>query len=213
LRTVLSFWLTPYRATTWRRIGYAIAALPVSVVCLVLAVAGRAEMAARYQRRLAGGLAGLPVGEPRYPAGSIRVIVVSIIALAVSLVSWVLLQDLAYLMLINVAYPIRAYVSAGFRANFLPWDGWDLLWSIRVHRVSGPDPWANTYYTSWGGPTLAGAWAAHAGLALVTIFPVLAWAIRGLTRLQGRLARALLGGPAAGAATTSSAGAQPAPAR
>jgi hypothetical protein len=40
------------------------------------------------------------------------------------------------------------------------------------------------YTTSWGGPTLAGAWAVHAGLALVTIYPVLAWAIRGLVRLS-----------------------------
>src|SRR6266498_1815291 len=38
--TVLSFWRVAYGAGTWRRIGYAIAAVPVCVVCLVLALAG-----------------------------------------------------------------------------------------------------------------------------------------------------------------------------
>jgi hypothetical protein len=196
LRTVLSFWLTPFRASTWRRFGYAVVLLPASVVGLVLATVGRVDAAARYQRRLADELAGLPVGEPRYPARGPRLIACSVAGLAISLVSWVLLQDLAFLMLINVAYPIRDYVSAGFHDNFLPWDGWNLLWTFRIHPASGPDPWANNYYTSWGGPTLAGAWAVHAGLSLLTIFPVLAWAIRRLTRLQGRLTRALLSGPA-----------------
>jgi hypothetical protein len=209
LRAVLSFWLTPYRASTWRRFGYAIAALPVSLVCLALA--RRAETAARYQRRLAGGLTEEPIGEPRYPARIPSVIVCSVVGLAISVVSWVLLQDLAFLMFINVAYPLRAYVSlAGNPANFLPWQGWNLLWSIRVHQASGPDPWANTYGTSWGGPTLAGAWVAHAGLSLMTIFPVLAWAIRGLTRLQGRSTRALLGGPAIGADASRTGGIEPA---
>jgi hypothetical protein len=206
LRTVLSFWLTPFRASTWRRFGYAIAALPINVVCLGLAVTGRAETAARYQHRLAGRLAGLPVGGLRYPVRSARLIVCSVLGLAISLASWVLLQDLAFLMLLNVAYPIRAYVSAGFHDNFLPWDGWNLLWSIRFHPASGPDPWADTYDTSWGGPTLVGAWTVHAGLSLVTIYPVLAWAIRGLTRLQGRLIQALLGGPAKAAPSNSSVG-------
>jgi hypothetical protein len=45
---------------------------------------------------------------------------------------------------------------------------------------------------SWGGPTLAGAWAVHAALALV-LLPVELWLLRGLTGLQGRLAARLLG--------------------
>ena len=45
---------------------------------------------------------------------------------------------------------------------------------------------------SWGGPTVAGAWAVHAALALV-ILPVELWMIRGLTGLQGRLTARLLG--------------------
>lgn len=51
---------------------------------------------------------------------------------------------------------------------------------------------AGDYSDSWGGPTLAGAWAVHAGLALVML-PGWIWLLRGLTHLQGGLARRLLG--------------------
>jgi hypothetical protein len=50
----------------------------------------------------------------------------------------------------------------------------------------------DSYAGSWGGPTLAGAWAVHAALALV-ILPLELWMIRGLTVLQGRLTARLLG--------------------
>jgi hypothetical protein len=189
MRKVLSFWITPFRASTWHRFGSAVLAAPVSLACLVLALAGRIGTAARYQRRLAGRS---PAGRP---ARWRNVVVCSLASLAIGLVSWVLLQDLAYLMLLNIAYPARVYISVGDHTNFLPWDGWNLLWSIRFHRATGPNPWANNYTTSWGGPTLAGAWAVHAGLSLLTIYPVLAWAVRGLVRLQRRLAASLLGGP------------------
>jgi hypothetical protein len=45
---------------------------------------------------------------------------------------------------------------------------------------------------AWGGPTLVGAWAVHAAVALV-LLPVELWLLRGLTGLQGRLAARLLG--------------------
>jgi hypothetical protein len=168
MRKVLSFWVTPFRADTWRRFGYAVVAPLVFAASLVRALAAR-----------------------RWPA-----VARSVAGLAIGLVAWVLLQDFALLMLINIAYPARVYISAGDHANFLPWDGWNLLWTIRFHRAIGPNPWANNYTTSWGGPTLAGAWAVHAGLTLLTIYPVLAWAIRGLVRLQRRLTRSPLDGPA-----------------
>jgi hypothetical protein len=50
----------------------------------------------------------------------------------------------------------------------------------------------SSYARSWGGPTLAGAWAVHATLALVTL-PIPLWMLRGLTGLQGRLTARLLG--------------------
>ena len=193
MRKVLSFWVTPVRASTWQRFGYAVVGPPVCVVCLALALTGHTATAARLQR----WLTGRPAAERADPARWLNVVACSVAGLAIGLVAWVLLQDLAYLMLLNLVYPIRAYISAGQHANFLPWDGWNLLWSIRFHRATGPSPWANDYTTSWGGPTLAGAWAVHAGLSLLTIYPVLAWAIRGLVRLQRRLTRDLLTGPAA----------------
>jgi len=45
---------------------------------------------------------------------------------------------------------------------------------------------------AWGGPTLGGAWAVHAVLA-VLLLPLALWLLRGLTGLQGRLAARLLG--------------------
>jgi hypothetical protein len=45
---------------------------------------------------------------------------------------------------------------------------------------------------AWGGPTIAGAWAVHAALALL-LLPVGLWLLRGLTGLQGRLAARRLG--------------------
>jgi hypothetical protein len=45
---------------------------------------------------------------------------------------------------------------------------------------------------AWGGPTLAGAWAVHAALALL-LLPVELWMLRGLAGLQGRLTARLLG--------------------
>jgi hypothetical protein len=49
------------------------------------------------------------------------------------------------------------------------------------------------YTDAWGGPTLAGAWAVHAVLALALV-PVGLWLVRGLTALQRRLADTLLAG-------------------
>jgi hypothetical protein len=45
---------------------------------------------------------------------------------------------------------------------------------------------------SWGGPTLAGTWAVHAAAGLVALF-LMPWIVRGLTGLQARLLRAVLG--------------------
>ncbi len=50
----------------------------------------------------------------------------------------------------------------------------------------------DSYQHSWGGPTLAGAWAVHAAGGLVFLF-VAPWIIEAVTRLQGSLARRLLG--------------------
>jgi Putative sensor len=51
----------------------------------------------------------------------------------------------------------------------------------------------DSYQHSWGGPTLAGAWAVHAAAGVVFLF-VTPWIVNGISRWQGRLARRLLGG-------------------
>src|SRR5262245_48288473 len=116
---VLRFWITPFRSSTWRRFGYALAQMPVGLLCLVLALAGRTDTASRYQRRLAQRLADAPTGGRPASPTVLNVVVCSVTGLAVGVVCWVLLQDLAFLMFINLVYPLRAYVSlAGNPDNF-----------------------------------------------------------------------------------------------
>jgi signal transduction histidine kinase len=45
----------------------------------------------------------------------------------------------------------------------------------------------DSYQDSWGGPTLAGAWAVHAAGGLAALF-LAPWIIRGITAVQGRFA-------------------------
>ncbi|MFG1886719.1 hypothetical protein ACGFIR_02470 [Micromonospora sp. NPDC049051] len=73
---------------------------------------------------------------------------------------------LAGLMLVNVGYPLRPLLGL---------DGHD------------GSVWASTYYDAWGGPTLAGAWAVHGVGAMLFVFPLLGWVVRGLLRLQAVL--------------------------
>jgi hypothetical protein len=49
-----------------------------------------------------------------------------------------------------------------------------------------------SYRDSWGGPTLAGAWAVHAAVGLLFLFAI-PWILKGTTALQSRLTRRLLG--------------------
>jgi hypothetical protein len=50
----------------------------------------------------------------------------------------------------------------------------------------------DSYQHAWGGPTLAGAWAVHAAGGLVFLFAA-PWIVKGVTWLQGRRMRRLLG--------------------
>jgi hypothetical protein len=99
--------------------------------------------------------------------GADRAVARAVLAVPIGIASSVLTAVLAFLTLINVlAYPFRPYLG-------LPGNGGDI--------------WASRYADSWGGPTLAGAWTVHAGLVLLIVVPVLAWAVRGLTGVQRRL--------------------------
>ena len=282
VRKLLAFWWIPYSASTWRRLAYAVLAPLLAIVGLVLAVAGRADAAARYQRRLAVSLIGAPAdGPPRRPtppaiiaisavilaagvacwlllwrftyavlavplaanfvaltlAGRVpaanrlqhrlarrlagermprrigaRVAAQSVASLVVGLISWTLLNYLlVFFVLGALAYPLAHYVDFSFNNPSYggppsPWAFWSGIHRVPYHG----SVWASTFTHSNGGPTAAGAWAYHAIQFVVTLFPLLAWALRGLTRLQGWLTQALLGSLAASPAVSPSA-AQPSP--
>ncbi|HYY77961.1 MAG TPA: hypothetical protein VFD04_02080, partial [Actinomycetes bacterium] len=120
-----------------------------------------------------------------------RVAVQAVAVAAVGLLCWALLSQLLFFALANLGFPFRLafWIRDSSGGPPAPWALWSTLHRV-PHRGS---IWAATYPTSDGGPTLAGAWAYHAGAFLVTIFPLLAWALRGLTRLQAWATRALLG--------------------
>jgi hypothetical protein len=68
------------------------------------------------------------------------------------------------------------------------------LWSLVPMNLAYPlrPGTMDSYQHSWGGPTLAGAWAVHAAGGVVFLF-VTPWVVKGITSLQGRLTRRLLG--------------------
>lgn len=190
----------PFAADTWRSTGYALVALPVAIVSVPLALVG--GPAGRLQRRAAGLLPGglqmrraglLPGGPPtgglrKRPAGLLwagagrrveahagsdeaepaesrgRALLHAILALPLDAAVFAITVYGWLLVVLNLGFPLRPLVG-------LSADG------------AG----------SWGGPSVAGAWAVHAvtgGLISLLLMP---WVVRGLTGLQRRLLRALLG--------------------
>lgn len=147
-----------------RLAAYPLAALPVGLVALGLALAGRREAAAALRDRPARGLLRLDTGGPVPPWTVGRALVAlpaDALGFAVALYAWLLLVA-------NLAYPLR------------------------------PDTTAETMEHSWGGPSLAGAWAVHAvGGALMFALVGLPLAA-GVGLLQGRLLRRLRGRRRAG---------------
>jgi hypothetical protein len=76
-----------------------------------------------------------------------------------------------------VSLALTAYLWAGVAVN--------LAYPLRPGTM-------DSYKHSWGGPSLAGAWAVHAAAGLVFLF-VTPWLVMAVTWLQGRLTRRLLG--------------------
>jgi Putative sensor len=69
------------------------------------------------------------------------------------------------------------------------------LWSLVPANLAYPlrPGTMDSYQHSWGGPSLAGAWAVHAAGGVVFLFAT-PWVVKGITSLQGRLTgRRLLG--------------------
>ncbi|WP_434589249.1 hypothetical protein [Streptomyces sp. A5-4] len=67
------------------------------------------------------------------------------------------------------------------------------FWMVVVINIGYPLRPDNNYAQSWGGPTLAGAWAVHAiggGLGFLLLTP---WVVKGFNKLQARLISGFLG--------------------
>ncbi|KQV13945.1 MULTISPECIES: hypothetical protein [unclassified Kitasatospora] len=145
---------------TWRRSAYALAALPVGLVSLPLALVGRSATTHRLQRGLAVRLLDAPIGEPA--RGS-------------------LVRTLAHSVL---ALPLQL-LAAGLTG---------VLWAdVLVRGLCYPlAEWGNDVSKVWGGPTMAGAWAAHFAVGVLTL-AILLPLVRLLTNGQSRLAVRLLG--------------------
>jgi hypothetical protein len=78
-----------------------------------------------------------------------------------------------------------------------------LFWFVVAINLGYPLRPDNDTSDSWGGPTMAGAWAVHAvgGLGFLLVAP---WVIKGFTALQGRLVRGFLGADRSGLLKTTS---------
>ncbi|GAB3151551.1 hypothetical protein GCM10027290_41030 [Micromonospora sonneratiae] len=94
----------------------------------------------------------------------VRALVHAVLAVPLSLLVLLITAYGWSIALLNLAYPARMLL------------GWG---------AGGPD--------AWGGPTLIGAWAFHAVFGGLTFLLAMPWIVRGLTWLQGRLVRGLLG--------------------
>ncbi|MGQ4516933.1 hypothetical protein [Streptomyces sp. DW26H14] len=94
---------------------------------------------------------------------------------------------------------VHAVLSAPLNLVALAVTGY--FWTVAFINIGyplRPDTTAESLTHSWGGPTLAGAWAVHGfggGIPFLFLTP---WVVRGFAAMQTRLIRALLGGPEGG---------------
>lgn len=146
----------PFRAETWRRTAYTVAALPVGLVCIPIALFG--GPAGRIQRGLARRLLRLDTGDP--PRTGPLALAHAVISAPLNLVALTVSGYFWTVVVINFGFPLRT-------------DG---------------DP-----SHSWGGPTMAGAWAVHAVGGGVTFLFLTPWVVKGFTALQARLVAGFLG--------------------
>ncbi|GJF32113.1 hypothetical protein KNE206_48130 [Kitasatospora sp. NE20-6] len=145
---------------TWRPSVYALAALPVGLVSLLAALAGRSGPAFGLQRGLAVRLLDAPVADPPRRR-LVRALAHGVLALPLQLFTAVLTGVLwADFLVRGLGYPLAE--------------------------------WGQDVSAAWGGPTMAGAWAAHLGVGLL-VLAVLLPLVRLLTTGQRRLAVRLLG--------------------
>ncbi|WP_307817295.1 hypothetical protein [Nocardia acididurans] len=90
--------------------------------------------------------------------------------------------------------PVRAIAHTVLAAS-VGWVAWFVVFLAAVAAFRGvayPLVAADGYENSWGGPTLAGAWAVHAALG-VGLLPIWGVLLAGLGMVQLRLTQRLLG--------------------
>ncbi|MGH3320015.1 MAG: hypothetical protein ACRDN9_07510 [Streptosporangiaceae bacterium] len=138
------------------QLGYGLVSFPLNLVSALLTLVGGLRTAAGWQCRLAGRT-------PRRASAPALLAHVLATTPAVA-VAFVLSGLSTWVLGLNLAYPLRDF----------SW--WDL-----THVFSASHQVAD----SWGGPTLAGAWAVH-GLGAIAIAVVLSWPIGWLTDLHRR---------------------------
>ena len=144
-----------------RHNAHALVALPVGLAGLVAGPFGRAESVGRIQRALARRLLGVPVAEATRAAG-------------------------------GETRRVLRYSLACLPADLLSFALLGPAWAVFITRgVLYPVFGADHLERSWGGPSLAGAWAAHfiQGPPLLFAVTLVLWPVN---RYQTRLARRYL---------------------
>ncbi|WRZ93058.1 hypothetical protein OHB54_30835 [Streptomyces sp. NBC_01007] len=94
----------PFAADTWRRVAYALSALPVGLVCVLLSLLGAPT--GRWQRALAHRLLGLPgsaepPGRMKGLAHAVLAAPLNLLVLAVTAYGWSIVP-------MNLGWPLRA---------------------------------------------------------------------------------------------------------
>ncbi|MBT2406786.1 MULTISPECIES: hypothetical protein [unclassified Streptomyces] len=98
-------WAAPLRADTWRRVGYAFLALPVSAVCLVATLLGQGRTASRIRRRLEGAL--LPGATPAQTRpGALAAAKRLLLGIPLELAAFIVVAYSAFNTVRNLGYPI-----------------------------------------------------------------------------------------------------------
>lgn len=123
----------PFLAATWRRVAYLLLALPVSLLCVPLALAG--GPAGRVQRGLARRLLGLDIpAPPRTGAFALAHAVLSLplnlIAAMVTVYGWSLVP-------LNFGWPLRPVLGMGTADPSQDWGGPTFAGAWAVHAVGG----------------------------------------------------------------------------
>ena len=160
------WWRLPFTATTWRRTAYVLVATPVALFGVVAAVARRGRSAHALHHRLLDRWLGPSAAPARDPAAVGPVHRGARVAL---------------FGMLSLPLNVGALVVTVYGWSIPPMN---LFYPLRAGEPPLDD--------AWGGPSLAGAWAVHA-LGGVPFAFVTAFAVWGLTTVQARLARRVLG--------------------